>query len=76
MLHKIVQVFLHILGPRRREQAAMTQGARTEFGGSLKPGNNLSRSEELDCFVNTTGSLENNRADEVTGILCLVLLLR
>jgi hypothetical protein len=31
---------------------------------------------ELDCFVNTAGPLDNNRAHEVTGTLCLVLLLR
>lgn len=47
VLHLVVQVFQHVLGQGRSEQAAITKSAGSEFGRSLKPGDDFPSFQKL-----------------------------
>src|SRR5580704_10082679 len=48
VLHKFIEVFLHVGGPGRSQQAAIAEGARTEFRRAVEPSYNFSRREQLN----------------------------
>src|SRR5579872_4092609 len=50
MLHKFIQVFLDVRGPRRSEQAAIAESARTELRRAVKPPHDFPRDEQLNGF--------------------------
>jgi len=47
MLDVVIEIFGDVLGPRRREKAAMAESARAEFGGALKPADDFSGAEKV-----------------------------
>src|ERR1700722_10775807 len=49
MLDEVVEIFLHVGRPGGSEQAAVSQGARAKFGGSLKPGHDFSGLQQANC---------------------------
>src|SRR5712671_2133137 len=51
MLHILVQIFFDVGRPRRSQQAAISQRARPEFGGTLKPSYDFSGDKQLDRFL-------------------------
>ena len=53
MLHVVIQIFLHVGSPRRREQAAIAERARAEFRRALEPADNFPRTKKLHRFVNS-----------------------
>src|SRR5947209_20474773 len=48
VLHKFVQVLLHVGSPGRRQQAAISERAWPEFGGAVKPPYDFSGDEQLN----------------------------
>src|SRR5260370_41316348 len=47
VLYISIQVFLHVGRPRRSQQAAVSERARAEFRGAVKPSHNFSGGEQL-----------------------------